>query len=761
MKPDIHLTLYRADTTGSAQNCVYRHEVHAENAEQLREAVRYDHVFAKFRDSRRSNANFEYAELLVLDCDNDHSDSRDDWIWPEDLAVMLPDVSFVTYSSRHSNMAKENRSPRPRFHVIFPIERIGDAETYAALKRKAAESLPFFDCNALDAGRFFFGVENAEVFFHPGEKLITGWLKAQEQADESPASVIPEGERNSTLFRAACDALKSFGDTQEAYDAFLAASGRCSPPLTPEETGSIWRNAHKYARIRQTQKTDLRSEQRKSVRPPEWEEPIPLEGPELPPFPLETLPPSIAAYIAAVSESLQIPPDMAAACALGVLSICLQKKAAVRINDDWLEPVNLFILVVADPSERKSPCIKQMNYPLLEYETRWNTEHGFEIETGRRYKNSLKRKVENLEKKVADGRASWEDLAAAIKEEQEFKALQALRLFLDDVTAEKLITHLAEYGGVCAIMSSEGGIFEILAGRYCGDSNFDVVLKGFSGDSLRVDRATRASETIDSPALTILLMVQPSVLSGVMGNKDFRGRGLTARFLYCIPKSRVGGRNKKPKTVPPEIRSRYEKLLFTLLRFNPENTREIRLSEEAETLRADYADEIEHRLKEEYADMQDWAGKIVGTTMRIAGLLCLADAAEHLPQAFESPETFPELVITKEQMQLALWIGSYFIEQAKAAYCRMGSVQLVELCKRALNAIRKQGYTELTLRTLMRLCRFLSTAEEAQKVLDHLESLGWLAVKDPETRSRPGRPGNPVYYVTPFLNQTKQLSATT
>ena len=109
MKTNINLTLYRADTTGDAQNCVYRHEVHAENAAQLREALRYDHVFAKFLDNRRSNGNFEYAEFLVLDCDNDLSDRRDDWIWPEDLENMLPDVSFVTYSSRHNNTAKKNK----------------------------------------------------------------------------------------------------------------------------------------------------------------------------------------------------------------------------------------------------------------------------------------------------------------------------------------------------------------------------------------------------------------------------------------------------------------------------------------------------------------------------------------------------------------------------------------------------------------------------------------------------------------------------
>ena len=35
-----------------------------------------------------------------------------------------------------------------------------------------------------------------------------------------------------------------------------------------------------------------------------------------------------------------------------------------------------------------------------------------------------------------------------------------------------------------------------------------------------------------NPSLTILLMTQPKVVSDVLSNATFRGRGLTARFLY-------------------------------------------------------------------------------------------------------------------------------------------------------------------------------------------------------------------------------------
>ena len=65
----------------------------------------------------------------------------------------------------------------------------------------------------------------------------------------------------------------------------------------------------------------------------------------------------------------------------------------------------------------------------------------------------------------------------------------------------------------------------------------------------------------------------------------------------------------------------------------------------------------------------------------------------------------------------------------------------------------EQHLETLKLRELMRNCRFLTTADEAQKVLDHLEEFAYIAIRDPETRRKPGRPGNPIYDVNPLVFQ--------
>lgn len=51
---------------------------------------------------------------------------------------------------------------------------------------------------------------------------------------------------------------------------------------------------------------------------------------------------------------------------------------------------------------------------------------------------------------------------------------------------------LAEHGECMAWLSSEGGVFDLLQGRYSnGIPNLDLVLKAHSGDAERVDRGSR------------------------------------------------------------------------------------------------------------------------------------------------------------------------------------------------------------------------------------------------------------------------------
>ena len=164
------LTIYTADCTGDAANCLYPHKMEPTNAAELAKAVSRDHVAALYLNNYRSNDNFIEATVIEMDCDNDHTEDPAGWVTPEKLAEDpdLMDVEFATTPSRHNMLPKGEKSARPRFHFHATIERCESAEKIKAIKTALQKKYPFFDDNALDAGRFMYGasITEDEVFWH-------------------------------------------------------------------------------------------------------------------------------------------------------------------------------------------------------------------------------------------------------------------------------------------------------------------------------------------------------------------------------------------------------------------------------------------------------------------------------------------------------------------------------------------------------------------------------------------------------------------
>ena len=302
---------------------------------------------------------------------------------------------------------------------------------------------------------------------------------------------------------------------------------------------------------------------------------------------------------------------MAAVASLAILSICLQGKFRIWGKPDWSEPLNTYCVIVLPPAERKSAVISLMTAPLEEYEQEVNNAMDAQILESQMNKSVLDKERRMLEDKVSKGKADSSELADKAKEISAFQEVLPLKLFVDNVTAEKLASVLAENHSKAAIVSAEGGIFDILNGIYTKNVNIDVFLKGHSGDTIRVDRIGRASESILHPTLTMLLAVQPEVLNGLMTNGTFRGRGLTARFLYAMPKSSLGIRSFHTKPIEETVKTKYAKLIRSMLEADAQED-PIELSEEATAVLEQLFQDTESRFRTDLAEIADWAGKYVG-----------------------------------------------------------------------------------------------------------------------------------------------------
>lgn len=739
------ITVYTADCIGNAVNCRYPNEVNITDEITAKSAFSKDMVCAKYKNGHRSVPNFETANTLPMDCDNDHSDIPADWITQEDVAEFFADVPYVLHFSRHHEKPKGGKGSRPRFHIVFRIDPEQDIDRYTALKKRLLAVFPFFDANATDAARFLFGTENPKVIYHPGTISLNAFLDAREneQAFADLGRTIPEGSRNSTMSQIGARIIKRYGDTPEAKNLFLQAAEQCTPPLDEQELERIWVGKQRlYAKIRK-QVGYIPPDAYNGEAPVTWDTPIPFDEYDLPAFPVDALPEVIRRYVLAVAESTQTPVDMAAVEALGIVSLCCQGKYFIRGNADWAEPLNTYMVVIMEPAERKSSVLSMMIRPVEEYENEENSRRNAEIVESRMIQDKLEKEKRSLVERASKGKATEEEVRAKAAELAKFEPAKPLRLFVDDVTSEKLTSVLAENKGRAAVVSAEGGIFSIMSGLYNRNVNIDVFLKGHSGDTIRVDRVGRASESIIHPALTMVLAVQPEVLNGLMSNNTFRGRGLTARFLYSMPKSTVGRRSFSAEPIPEGVKSRYRDLIETILSGNNEQE-PISLDDEAAEVLEGLFNEVEVRLKDDLAEIPDWAGKFVGAVLRIGGIL----------HVMKYPKGSMFDPVDRETMENAVSIGRYFLAHAKAAYSLMGADTVNKDAQHLLSFIKRERLAEFSRRDAMRLCRSFKTADSLQPVLNRLCEYGYIAVKPQEPTSGIGRRPSEIYVTNPAVLNT-------
>ena len=244
-----------------------------------------------------------------------------------------------------------------------------------------------------------------------------------------------------------------------------------------------------------------------------------------PDFPLAALPEWLGVYVADVAASFQVPLNMPAAFALGVLATAGAGKARMNPHGDWMEPLNLFIALIAPPGAKKSATVDAFLAPLTE----------FERELADRAKPQLRAQRverERIETQLAAAKKTgdWSEVERLEEELESAPEPVAPRLTADDVTAQKLTSLLTSHARM-AIISAEPSIFATMLGRWSsGAAELDVFLKGHAGDAIKVDRLGRASESVERPCLTMAIALQPKALAD-FNRPDTAGRGLAVQIL--------------------------------------------------------------------------------------------------------------------------------------------------------------------------------------------------------------------------------------
>lgn len=383
-----------------------------------------------------------------------------------------------------------------------------------------------------------------------------------------------------------------------------------------------------------------------------------------------------------------------------------------------------------------------MTSPINKFVNEYNALHLIDVQT---YFNSKKMLDTKLNKAIEKG----EDGSVIRDIQMEINTLQPvkeMKLITTDVTAEALAGIMSENDEVMGILSPEGGIFDVISGMYSSSvTNLNIFLSGYDGEPVKIDRKY-GSVALHRPLLTFGICAQPQVLNSVINNPQFTGKGLTQRFLFCIPDSMIGHRKLIQDVNGNSVTRAYSDLITRLLNMPRNDECRIDLSCKAVDQLTDYADKIEYQMSdmENLAEHREFFSKLLGKTLRIAGVLHLC---EHSPSECISGET----------MQAAIDITTYFGQHYLKMMCADNYDNSAQYLLDKITAkIIREGRTVISLRDIKRTAKRLSS-EQIETTLEKLTACNYLTYIPPPEGS--GNRRKESYELNPIILEPDELKA--
>jgi hypothetical protein len=517
-----------------------------------------------------------------------------------------------------------------------------------------------------------------------------------------------------------------------------------------------WSRKPKVQQSRPSQLQQPQAGQRdgeQAVVPAPWPELVPLAAADPPEIEPDDFPAPFNDIVRVVAESGETPAAMAGLTLLGILAVAAQRKFQVRSDGQHCEALSLYCLTAMAPGERKSSILRILRQPLTAWETARREELTPLIRERAAERKAAEARIAVLQTKAAkvDDSTQRQDLVREIVALQnELPEVPAFpMLTMSDVTLEALAVEMSRQDERMGVVADEGGIFEILAGLYSrGVPKLDLALQGFDGGEVRVVRSGKDAITLLRPSLSMVLTVQPSVLQEVSENKAFRGRGLIQRFIFAVPKGRLGYRQlpENPMAVPERLSQMWQRVVSGLL--NQEQQRDdagqpvartITLEPAAATVWKAFQREMEPTMQPggRWAFETGWASKFPGAVARIAavmhGGLCSGRGVE--------PDSMP---ISAELMQKAVSLAGKLEKHALAAFSLAGLNDDEKLALKIARWLQARGEQIVTLHEILRGPCTGVGRQEMDGALKLLTQCGWIRNAGKRQPHGGGRPSEQI-----------------
>ncbi len=371
------------------------------------------------------------------------------------------------------------------------------------------------------------------------------------------------------------------------------------------------------------------------------------------PFPIHALNPIMRAMVENVADVHRVPVELPAMCAVGILSGSLGNAFTLTGAVDGKDCFgNLYIIPAAPKSSGKGSVASPLVRPLLEVsaelEARFKKS---ELPGLKAEKAVLEKRALMLVNELATGKGGTGKERRPLGEvekadtrrelEQANERLDAITPLLDamptywlgNATSEAMERQFKRNNlGLFCYSPEAGAAVRVMLGKYTkGEAaDLDLYLSGYSVEPWRSDRIGRGVCQI-KPCLSMLLMVQPSILSELMGNEEAFERGMTARMITFIVETQPLEDDGIHRSIGQATDANYNQLIRGILarrELLADSPHRITCTPEArENFRQFHNESVRYRLGE-FRDIEAELGRWRENAMRLAITLCVADDPE-------------------------------------------------------------------------------------------------------------------------------------
>lgn len=389
------------------------------------------------------------------------------------------------------------------------------------------------------------------------------------------------------------------------------------------------------------------------------------------PFPIYSLPEILQSYALEAAESICCPVDFITVPLLVLCGGVIGSTRKIELKSDWLEPANLYAVLVGDPATKKSPALNksvQFVYDLI-------------LETDENYDN----------RRIYTSDCTIEAIAERLQ-----KNPRGIIIIRDELTA--LMRGLNQYK----------------AGK---GSDREFLLSCWSGSRVVVDRKGKEAIIVDPAILSVIGCITPDLLDEIKDQKN-REDGMIDRMLFSYPDPIY--QKWSEAEVNNETIKRVSELFQALLALERVDDQPVvyTLSPEAHRRYIKWHDDHYELLnKEELPKMLrgSW-GKMSGIVARIALIIhCCQEILYNEPQKEVSEKTITN----------AIAIVEYFKNHAGKALHKIQQTKDIECTEKITNWARRRGKTVITPRDLQRShVKGCESAVEARAMIDVMEASG-------------------------------------